>query len=336
MVARDVDIPSIVRQAKPAVVQIVALDRQNKTLKTGTGFFISDDGNLLTNYHVISGATSIIAKTPSGAIYFFKEVISVSPRTDVALLCFHATDVPHLNLGSTKDAVEGQRVLVIGNPEGLEGTVSDGIISAFRDNRSIIQITAPVSHRSSGSPVLDESGQVLGIATLVAREGQNLNFAISAEAIRAAVLSATMEDDTSGKIATAEPTVTLNQSPNEPTDSALILKIDSAFGTHDWTTVSTYVADGVVNYFGHRNASATFIRKDMEADAKTYRWTRTYPDRSTFRRSIKDGVVYESVEERTEALEYSGRHHQARCLFQIAYEDHSPPRILELSLKVLK
>jgi len=88
MVARDVDIPSIVRQAKPAVVQIVALDHQNKTLKTGTGFFISDDGNLLTNYHVISGATSIIAKTPSGAIYFFKEVISVSPRTDVALLCF--------------------------------------------------------------------------------------------------------------------------------------------------------------------------------------------------------------------------------------------------------
>jgi serine protease Do len=90
---------------------------------------------------------------------------------------------------------------VIGNPEGFEGTVSDGIISAFRENRSMIQITAPVSHGSSGSPVLDESGQVLGIATIVFREGQNLNFAISGEAIRVAVLSGTVEDKSSGKTA---------------------------------------------------------------------------------------------------------------------------------------
>src|SRR5260221_14639375 len=107
-----------------------------------------------------------MAKNPSGAVYFLKGIISVSPSTDVALLQFYATDVPHLRLGSTTDAVEGQRVLVIGNPEGLEGTVSDGIISAFRENRSMIQITAPISLGSSGSPVLDESGQVLGIATI--------------------------------------------------------------------------------------------------------------------------------------------------------------------------
>lgn len=336
MIAKDVDIPGIVRQAKPAVVQIVALDDQNKTLKTGTGFFISADGNLLTNYHVISDARSILAKTPSGAVYSLKKIVAFSPKVDVALLSFYATDVPYLNLGSATDAVEGQRVLVIGNPEGFAGTVSDGIISAFRENRSMIQITAPVSHGSSGSPVLNESGQVLGIATLVAQEGQNLNFAISAEAIRGAVLSATMEDRTSGETAAAEPSLTLDRSPNEPEDSALIFKIDSAFGEHDWATICNYIADGVVNYFGHSNASVNFIRKDMEGDAKTYRWTRTYPDRSTFRRFVKDGVVYESVEERTEALEYSGRHHQAHCLFEIAYKDRNPPSILALSLKVLK
>jgi tetratricopeptide (TPR) repeat protein len=76
---------------------------------------------------------------------------------------------------------------VIGNPEGLEGTVSDGIISAFRASRTMIQITAPVSPGSSGSPVLDESGNVIGIATQVLKEGQNLNFAISVEAIRDAI-----------------------------------------------------------------------------------------------------------------------------------------------------
>jgi hypothetical protein len=82
---------------------------------------------------------------------------------------------------------KGNTVLVIGNPEGLEGTVSEGIISAFRDNRSMIQITAPISSGSSGSPVLDESGQVLGIATLIFKGGQNLNFAISSESIRDAI-----------------------------------------------------------------------------------------------------------------------------------------------------
>jgi trypsin-like peptidase len=74
-------------------------------------------------------------------------------------------------------------VLVIGNPEGFQGTVSDGIIAAFREGRSYIQITAPISPGSSGSPVLDESGQVIGLARLVYMEGQNLNFAISSETI---------------------------------------------------------------------------------------------------------------------------------------------------------
>jgi len=107
-------------------------------------------------------------------------------------LQFFATDVSYLTLGSSLRAVKGQRVLVIGNPEGLEGTVSDGIISAFRAGRTMIQITAPVSPGSSGSPVLDESGDVIGIATQVLKEGQNLNFAISAETIRDAIAKPTV------------------------------------------------------------------------------------------------------------------------------------------------
>ncbi len=181
------DIPALVQKAKPAVVQILTFDKQNKQLRSGTGFFISADGVLLTNYHVISGGSSIMAKTPSGAVYFFKSFVTASETYDVAELQFFATDVPYLTLGASKAAVEGQRILVIGNPEGLEGTVSDGIISAFRAGRTMIQITAPVSPGSSGSPVLDESGNVIGIATQVLKEGQNLNFAISVEAIRGAL-----------------------------------------------------------------------------------------------------------------------------------------------------
>ena len=78
-------------------------------------------------------------------------------------------------------------MIVIGNPTGLTGTVSDGIISAFLENRSLIQITAPISPGSSGSPVMDEDGQVIGVATLQIVEGQNLNFAIAVEKVSAAL-----------------------------------------------------------------------------------------------------------------------------------------------------
>jgi tetratricopeptide (TPR) repeat protein len=186
---RAATIPDIVAKAKPAVVQVIASDANWSPIRTGTGFFVSADGDLLTNFHVIQGAAHISARTNKGAIFVFEKLISGSADSDVALLKFQATDVEYLRIGSSTEAVEGETVLVIGNPEGLQGTVSNGIISAFRDNRSYIQITAPISPGSSGSPVLDETGQVIGMATLVYKEGQNLNFAISAEVINVVVRS---------------------------------------------------------------------------------------------------------------------------------------------------
>lgn len=220
------DIPALVQRAKPAVVEILTFDQQNDLLKSGTGFFISPDGILLTNYHVISGGSGIIAKTPTGAVYILKSVVSYSEARDVAELQFLTTDAPYLTLGHSSSAVEGQRVLVIGNPVGLEGTVSEGIISAFRAGRTLIQITAPISPGSSGSPVLDESGQVIGMAILVYREGQNLNFAISSETIRDAIAksaivtpnpSVSAATPTPSPIVVATPTPSVAASTQRPT-----------------------------------------------------------------------------------------------------------------------
>jgi len=111
---------------------------------------------------------------------------SQNPK-DLAILKFEADGVAYLKLGHSTDAVEGQKILVIGSPEGLQGTVSEGIISAFRENRSMIQITGPISPGSSGSPVMDELGQLIGVATMVTREGQNLGFAIAVEEIERAL-----------------------------------------------------------------------------------------------------------------------------------------------------
>jgi hypothetical protein len=127
--------------------------------------------------------------TNDGAFFAYEGLLYAPPRVDLALLKFSAHDAPWLKLGRSDTAVEGQRVLVIGNPTGLQGTVSDGLIAAFRQNHSLIQITAPISPGSSGSPVLDESGLVVGVATLQRVEGQNLNFAIAVESVNEALTS---------------------------------------------------------------------------------------------------------------------------------------------------
>jgi hypothetical protein len=165
----------------------MALDENWSPVKTGTGFFISPDGLAVTNYHVIQGASHLAGRTNEGAVFQFEHLVAHPQGVDLAILKFAADGAAYLKLGHSTDAVEGQTVLVIGNPEGLQGSVSEGIISAFRENRSMIQITAPISPGSSGSPVMDELGQVIGVATMVTREGQNLGFAIAVEKVQRAL-----------------------------------------------------------------------------------------------------------------------------------------------------
>jgi hypothetical protein len=117
-----------------------------------------------------------------------KRILCWSFESDLALIQFDVSEqaqTPYLEIGESASATEGQWVLVIGNPEGLYGTVSDGIISAFRDSRNIIQITAPISPGSSGSPVLSETGKVIGIVDFAITGAQNLNFAIASDALKA-------------------------------------------------------------------------------------------------------------------------------------------------------
>ena len=185
--AQAYTVPEIVAKAKPAVVKIVTIDEKGSASQLSTGFFISSDGQAVTNRHVIEGAASIAAVNNNGAVFLFERVVVQPVGVDLVILKFRATDVPFLTLGKSTTAVEGQKVIVIGNPTGLTGTASDGIISAFRENRSLLQITAPISPGWSGSPVMDENGQVIGVATLQIVEGQNLNFAIAVEEVSAAL-----------------------------------------------------------------------------------------------------------------------------------------------------
>lgn len=181
------EFPELVRRVKPSVVAVVTFNAKGKQLSQGSGFFLAD-GRIITNRHVLEGAyRAEIHLTEGDKVFPVKGVLGVDGAGDLALL---QADVP-ANVAAPltiaqEPPQEGETVLVIGNPLGLEGSVSNGIVSAVRDVAGfgrIIQITAPISPGSSGSPVINRAGAVIGVATLQLTEGQSLNFAVPSERV---------------------------------------------------------------------------------------------------------------------------------------------------------
>jgi len=179
-------LPDLVRRIKPSAVAIETFDSRGEKLSRGSGFFVEAD-RIVTNRHVLEGAYRAEVHSSTGTVFPVRGVLAVDAEGDLALLKIDtpATQVRPLPLDKTSPQ-EGESVVVIGNPLGLEGSVTNGIVSAVRDIPTfgrIIQITAPISSGSSGSPVVNMQGQVIGIATLQITGGQSVNFAIPSERI---------------------------------------------------------------------------------------------------------------------------------------------------------
>ncbi|MDQ5844273.1 MAG: serine protease, partial [Acidobacteriota bacterium] len=151
-------LPELVRRIKPSAVAVETFDARGEKLSRGSGFFIDSD-RVVTNRHVIENAYRAEIHSHTGAIYPVKGVLAVDAEGDIVLLRVDAP--PHLVRPLPLDRTspqEGESVVVIGNPFGFEGSVTNGIVSAVRDIPTfgrIIQITAPISPGSSGSPVVN-------------------------------------------------------------------------------------------------------------------------------------------------------------------------------------
>ena len=179
-------LPTLVKRVKPAVVAIATYDASGEALMTGSGFFLRP-GQVVTNLHVIRGAVRAEIKTleGKGKIFPVNGTLAIDEEGDLALL---SVDMPAERVARSTELAkelpdEGETIFVIGNPLKLEGSVSDGIVSAVREvpnSYRIIQITAPISHGNSGSPVFNLKGQVLGVVTVKVTNGQNINLAIAA------------------------------------------------------------------------------------------------------------------------------------------------------------
>lgn len=227
------DFVQIVKQVKPAVVSISARIREsaaddegdggpsgmggaqgfpfpfpfpfqmmpgapsNRTVEArGSGFIISSDGYVVTNNHVINGATKVNVKLDDGTVMPAK-VIGHDAKTDIALLQVKASHLPYVELGNSDDVQPGQWVVAVGNPYGLGGTVTSGIISALgRDLHSgayndFIQVDAPINRGNSGGPLITLDGKVIGVNSMIMSPNGGgsigIGFAIPAVTVRSVV-----------------------------------------------------------------------------------------------------------------------------------------------------
>ncbi|GBD04436.1 Putative serine protease HtrA [bacterium HR19] len=152
--------------------------------RQGTGFFISDDGYILTNEHVVENCTGIDVRLKDGRELEAQKLWG-NPKIDSAIIKVEGQQFKPIPIGNTDEVRIGSKVYVIGNPKGLEWTISEGIVSQIRlnpfssDKFKIIQTTAPISPGSSGSPLITAHGKVIGIMSWSLKEAQNLNFAVS-------------------------------------------------------------------------------------------------------------------------------------------------------------
>ncbi|MEN6390426.1 MAG: stalk domain-containing protein [Syntrophomonas sp.] len=184
VVVSDTDnLPSntqIMEHLGPTVVEVTAKDKAGAPYAYGSGVIVSSDGKIVTNYHVLEGATQVEVKLEDGKTYTCKGMLGYDADRDIAVLKIEASGLPRAELGDSDRVITGDRILTIGCPQGLERTMSDGLVSSTRtfEKQKYIQISAPIDHGSSGGALIDKTGQVIGITCATIEYAQNLNFAI--------------------------------------------------------------------------------------------------------------------------------------------------------------
>src|SRR6202000_1343091 len=194
---------SVYKKALPSVVNItstaVTFDFFYGTVPQqgmGSGFVIDSEGHILTNYHVVENARQLEVTTSDKKKYKAK-IVGTDPIHDLAVIQIPEKSVPKAEIGESKDLVVGQKVYAIGNPFGLSGTMTRGIISSIRSVRGgeggpiedAIQTDAAINPGNSGGPLLNSRGEVIGINTMIATGGaeqsSGIGFAIPINTIKA-------------------------------------------------------------------------------------------------------------------------------------------------------
>jgi V8-like Glu-specific endopeptidase len=173
----------IAAKATPSIVSIRTPDG------FGTGFVVREDGWIVTNLHVVASSDRAVVALPDKTVYPVVEVVNASASHDLIVLRIDAKKLPPLELANAEDVRPGDPVVAIGHPLGLEDTVSNGLLSAVRkvDDLVVLQVSAPIAPGSSGGPIFNEEGRVIGVATAILSGGQNLNLGLPSNYVQALI-----------------------------------------------------------------------------------------------------------------------------------------------------
>ncbi len=183
----------MIRRFQRAVVVVTTYDDRGKPLLQGSGFFIASD-RVVTSSHLIRHASQIRVKTFDGATVTVQSVLAFSDKTDLAVLQIQPTglDVASFQLENSPP-LKGEPVILISNPQGAHWKISHGNVGQtweFSDLGKRIEITAAVRPGSSGGPVINDQGRVIGVAAMHVPGADDLNFAVPSESLRALQASA--------------------------------------------------------------------------------------------------------------------------------------------------
>jgi S1-C subfamily serine protease len=168
----------IAKRVSPGVVSIEGNTDSGGVI--GSGFIVSKDGKIVTNLHVIRGLKTAEVHLGNGEAFDTVSVLATDERRDLAIIQVAGFDLPTLELGNSNNVTVGESVVVVGTPRGLEGTVTAGILSSVResDGSKVLQTDAAVNPGNSGSPLVNDRGQTIGVVSFKLRSAEGLNFAI--------------------------------------------------------------------------------------------------------------------------------------------------------------
>lgn len=184
--AIKLDGPQVYEHTVPSVVEITVLTRSSRGAQ-GSGVIVKSNGLIVTNYHVIADAVSARVRLHNGDIYDTVEIAETDERKDLAVLKIKASDLPTVTLAPFDTIKVGSTLYALGSPRGLEGSLSQGVVSSIRaisdfdstlSGFRVIQFTAPVSPGSSGGPLIDEFGRLVGVVSSSLTGSQNINLGI--------------------------------------------------------------------------------------------------------------------------------------------------------------
>jgi S1-C subfamily serine protease len=175
----------IAQRVSPSVVVIQGKTESGDVL--GSGFIVSNDGKIVTNFHVVKDMKAASVQLAHGEAFDSVTILATDQRTDLAIIQIVGHNLPVLDLGNSDTLAVGEPLVVVGSPLGLEGTITAGILSAIRDSEGIkiLQTDAAVNHGNSGGPLVNANGLAVGVVRAISASAQGLNFAIPINYVRA-------------------------------------------------------------------------------------------------------------------------------------------------------